>query len=295
MSLRIVLSLSTAILLTACASAPPQKPAMYAGQAASAKYVGNDLLNATAWMQTSIEHDLVYAQIYRMAEPKLLAALTDPRWDALPKGERTNDAAKLPPAVIVDIDETVLDNSPFEARMIRDNATFDAQAWNAWVRQAAARPLPGALEYAKFAAAHHVTMIYISNRDALQTESTRANLAADGFPLTQGAVLNRGMITPDCVPKTSGDKGCRRRLVAQRYRVLALFGDQLGDFIDGADADNAMRRERVAPYLDWFGRRWFALPNPVYGSWESALTKYNPDKRLRADARAAKHTALREN
>lgn len=281
-------------LLTACASAPP-KPAMYAGESAPSKYAGNDLLNATAWMQTSIEHDLVYAQIYKMAEGKLLAALADPAWDALPKGERTNDATKLPPAAIVDIDETVLDNSPFEARMIRDNATFDAQAWNAWVRQASARPLPGALEYANFAAAHGVAMIYISNRDAIHADSTRANLAADGFPLTGDAVLNRGAATPGCVPANANDKGCRRRLVARHYRIVAMFGDQLGDFIDGADADNATRAERIAPYRGWFGERWFALPNPAYGSWESALTRHNPDKQLRAEARAAKHAVLREN
>lgn len=288
----VCLPLLAATLLAACASAPSQKPAMYAGESASPKYAGNDLLNATVWMQTSIEHDLVYAEIYKMAEAKLLAGLADPRWDALPKGERTNDAAKLPPAVIVDIDETVLDNSPFEARMIRDNATFDAQAWNAWVRQASAKPLPGALEYARFATAHGVTMIYISNREATQADSTRANLAADGFPLADGAVLNRGAPTPGCEPQVSGDKGCRRRLVAQKFRIVAMFGDQLGDFIDGADADNATRAERIAPYRDWFGERWFALPNPVYGSWESILARHNPDRKLRADPRAAKHAAL---
>lgn len=295
MMMRRFIPLLCATLLAACASAPPQKPAMYADASAASKYAGNDLLNATAWMQTSIEHDLVYAEIYKMAEGKLLAALADQQWDALPSGERSNGAAKLPPAVIVDIDETVLDNSPFEARMIRDNATFDAHAWNAWVRQASARPLPGALEYAKFAAAHGVTMIYISNRDALQTDSTRANLAADGFPLTASSVLNRGVETPGCVPASSADKGCRRRLVAAKYRIVAMFGDQLGDFVDGADAGNAARAERIAPYRDWFGERWFALPNPVYGSWESALTKHNPDKTLRADTRAAKHAALHEN
>jgi len=291
---RIALVVSLA-LLAACASAPPQKPAMHAGESPASQYAGNDLLNATVWMQTGIEHDLVYAEIYRLAEAKLLAALADPQWDALPKGERGNDAAKLPPAVIVDIDETVLDNSPFEVRMIRDNATFNAEAWNAWVRQASAKPLPGALEYAKFAAAHGVTMIYISNREATQAESTRANLAADGFPLTGGALLNRGAETPGCTERSSADKGCRRKLVAQKYRIVAMFGDNLADFIDGADADNATRAERIAPYRDWFGERWFALPNPVYGSWESILARHNPDKKLRADPRAAKHAALREN
>ncbi len=292
---RLSVILACVFALAACASAPPKTPAMYAGESASSQFTGNDLLYATAWMQTSIEHDLVYAEIYRMAEQKLVQALADPGWDALPKGERTNAAKTLPTAVIVDVDETVLDNSPFEARMVRDNATFDATAWNAWVRQASARPLPGALEYAKFAFAHGATVFYISNRDALQTDSTRANLAADGFPLTQDAVLNQGAVTPGCVPRVPGDKGCRRKLVAQHYRVLAMFGDQLGDFVDGAYADNATRAERIAPYRDWFGERWFALPNPVYGSWQKALTRHTTNTRLRADPRAAVHAALHEN
>ncbi|MGH8041733.1 MAG: 5'-nucleotidase, lipoprotein e(P4) family [Rudaea sp.] len=292
---RLSMILTCAFALAACASAPPKTPAMYAGESPSSQLAGNDLLYATAWMQTAIEHDLVYTEIYRMAEQKLVQALADPSWDALPKSERSNTAQTLPPAVIVDVDETVLDNSPFEARMVRDNATFNVTAWNAWVRQASARPLPGALEYAKFAAAHGVTMFYISNRDALLADSTRANLTADGFPLTQDAVLNQGAVTPSCVPRASGDKGCRRKLVAQHYRVLAMFGDQLGDFVDGADADNATRADRIASYHDWFGERWFALPNPVYGSWEKALTRHTTDAKLRADPRAALHAALREN
>ncbi|MBS0571268.1 MAG: acid phosphatase [Proteobacteria bacterium] len=288
-----LLPVFAAALLTACASAPTQKPAMYAGESATSKPAGNDLLDATVWMQTSIEHDLVYAEIYRMAQAKLLEAIADPRWDALASGERANDATKLPLAVIVDVDETVLDNAAFQARLVRDNTSYNATAWNAWAQQASAKPLPGALEYARFAAAHGVTMFYISNRDVDLTAATRKNLANDGFPLTDDAVLNRGAATPGCMERAFGDKGCRRRLVAQKYRVVALFGDQLGDFIDGAEADNATRAERIQPYRGWFGERWFALPNPTYGSWEKAVVKYGPDPRLRADPRAAKHAALR--
>src|SRR5487761_2537332 len=166
-----VIVVCIAALLGACASTPQKTPAMYSGESTSSKYVGDDRLDAVVWMQTGIEHDLIYAQIYRIAQEKLLQALADPAWDALPEGERRNAAKGLPPAAIVDIDETVLDNSPFEARMIRDNAGFNDAAWNVWVQQASARPLPGALEYAKFAAAHGVTMFYISNRDASQTDA----------------------------------------------------------------------------------------------------------------------------
>jgi acid phosphatase len=92
-----------------------------------------------------------------------------------------------------------------------------------------------------------------------------------------------------------GDKGCRRKLIAQHHRVLLMAGDQLGDFIDGADADPAARAQLIRPYLDWFGERWFALPNPGYGSWETAIAHHATDTKLHPDPRAAKHAALREN
>jgi 5'-nucleotidase (lipoprotein e(P4) family) len=283
-----------ASLLSACASTPHTQPAIYADASASAKYAGDDRLNAVLWMQTAIEHDLVYREVYHLAEQKLVQALADPHWDALAKGERSNDATALPPAVIVDIDETVLDNTPFEARMIRDHSVFNDIAWNAWVEQESARALPGALEFATFAAAHGVTVFYLTNRADTLTAATHGNLAKQGFPLAAGeeAVLGKG--APGC-PAHDGNKGCRRKLVAQRYRVLLMFGDQLGDFLDGADADAATRAQLLHPYRDWFGERWFALPNPDYGSWENAVTRHTTTPKLHVDPHTAKHAALREN
>jgi 5'-nucleotidase (lipoprotein e(P4) family) len=292
---RLILS-AAALLLGACTSAPHAPTAIYAGASTNAKFPGDDRLNATLWMQASIEHELVFREVYHAAQAKLLEALADPAWDALPKGERTNDAATLPPAIIVDVDETVLDNTPFEARMIRDNSGFSDAAWSAWVEQRSARALPGALEFAKFAATHGVTVFYLTNRADTMTEATRENLRAQGFPLNAGeeTVLGKGANTPGCVAQ-DGNKGCRRKLVAQQHRVLQMFGDQLGDFLDGADADDGTRSHLEQPYQAWFGERWFALPNPDYGSWENAVTHHPADAKLGADARAAKHAVLREN
>lgn len=288
--------LAVLLLLAACARAPQTPPAIYPGASGSAKFVADDRLEATLWTQAALEHDLVYREIYHAAQSRLLAALADPSWEALPKGERTGEAASLPPAVIVDVDETVLDNSPFTARMIRDNTDFNNLAWTAWVEQKSAHALPGALEFAKFAAAHSVTVFYITNRDETQTGATRENLQALGFPLgaNTGEVLGRGTNTPGC-SALGDDKGCRRKLAAQQHRILLMFGDQLGDFVDGADADPAARTALALPYRDWFGERWFALPNPMYGSWENAVTRHPADPKLRSDTRAAKHAALREN
>ncbi len=268
------------LLLGACAAQAPRKPdALPAAPVAAAVPApapawpaANDNLNAVAWAQTSVEHDLVYREVYRSAREKLERALRDRHWDALPRADRHGSLRGLKPAVIVDIDETVLDNSPYQARLVRDGKTFDKATWAEWCREKAAKPVPGALEFARFAASRGVTVFYLSNRAQELDEVTLDNLRAVGFPIAQGETvfLGLGTVNKDCV-QVGSEKGCRRQLVAQHHRVLMQFGDQLGDFVDLPDNSPAGRRAAVEPYLDWVGERWFVLPNPTYGSWEPAL------------------------
>ena len=280
-----VASVFATLLLAACASMPAASPASVAAEAPPP----DDSLNATVWYQTSVERDLVYRAIYRAAGTRLQAALADKGWDALPKEDRDNDPRALPPAIIVDVDETVLDNSPTQVRQILDHSGFNARDWGEWVEQRAAKPLPGAAEFLRSAAAKGVTVFYISNRDADQAAATFDNLKATGFPINDSKqFLGAGMAVHGCDQKDKA-KSCRRRLVGRRYRVLMQFGDQVGDFVRIADNTRDGRREAIAPYLDWIGERWWALPNPLYGSWESALFGEAKDQAAR---RAAKEAAL---
>lgn len=251
----------------------------------------DDSLNATVWFQTSVERDLVYTAIYRAAGDRLDAALKDRRWDALPKDERTNDVSKLPPSIIVDVDETVLDNSPSQVRQIRERRGFDEAAWGAWVNERKAKPLPGAAEFLNAAAARGVTVFYISNRDASLAEATVANLRQAGFPLKDASqFLGLGTVVAGC-EQNGSEKTCRRQLVASRYRVLMQFGDQVGDFVQILANTPEGRRAAIAPYMDWIGTRWWPLPNPVYGSWEPAIFG-NEWSQPEAARRAAKEEAL---
>ncbi|HJU40869.1 MAG TPA: HAD family acid phosphatase [Tahibacter sp.] len=231
-----------------------------------------DNLNATLWAQRSLEHDLVYREVYAQATRQVAAALAQPDWDALPKTERKTPAAGLPPAVIVDVDETVLDNSPYQARLIRDGQEYDEFTWDAWCREKAARATPGALEFARDAAARGVTVFYLTNRAQHLNAVTLENLKSVGFPVSEreNAFLGLGLVVPDCESNGS-DKGCRRELIGRTHRVLALVGDQLGDFIDVENNSPAAREAAAAPYAAWFGERWFMLPNPTYGSWDGAV------------------------
>jgi acid phosphatase len=273
MPFRLPTTLLALALLAGCATTPrqPVAAAPTAQTTTPAAVAANDNLNAVAWSQTAIEHDLIYLQTYRDAQARLLAALHDRHWDALGKGDRTTPLRGLKPAVILDIDETALDNSPFAARMVQGNREYNEADWAAWCREENARALPGAVEFTRFAAKHGIAVIYISNRAKDLDQATLANLRKAGFPVSgPQSFLGLGTVVDGC-EQAGSEKGCRRQLVARHYRVLMQFGDQIGDFVDVLANTADGRRQAVADYLPWIGTRWFVLPNPTYGSWEPAL------------------------
>ena len=277
--LPMTLALCGALALGACRSVPSPSPSALPtpAPAASTTPAADDAFNATVWFQTAIERELVYREVYRAAGERLSAALADTGWDALPHGDRGSvDVRHLPPAIIVDVDETVLDNSPEQVRQLRAGQGFDPALFDAWVNEGRAKALAGARDFLRAAAKRGVTVFYVSNRDAAQRAVTATNLRAQGFPIADDAqFLGLGTPVPACEGKGS-DKSCRRQLVGRTHRVLMLFGDQLGDFVQPAANTPDGRRAAMAPYLGWIGQRWWVLPNPMYGSWESALSGGDP-------------------
>jgi 5'-nucleotidase (lipoprotein e(P4) family) len=274
MSKSLPVLLGAIFLLCGCASHAPHSSSALAATAATpaAKTVpADDNLNAVAWSQTALEHDLVYLETYRSAQSQLLTALKDKHWDALPSEDRVASYNGLKPAVILDIDETVLDNSPYQARLIRNGGEYNEADWAKWCKEARARALPGAVEFTQFAAKHGVAVIYISNRSQDLDQATLDNLRKVGLPVSGAdAFLGLGTLLPGC-DQVGTEKHCRRQLVGQHYRVLMQFGDQLGDFVSVLSNTDAGRSQVMAPYMNWIGSRWFVLPNPTYGSWEPAL------------------------
>lgn len=273
--------LAAALALSACkptsytapsgdAAAKPAAPIVATKPASSTP---DDNLNAVLWVQRSAEYQANTISIFRAAADHLDAALKEPHWDALVPSEReaTAPLPGLKPAVIMDIDETVLDNSPYQARLVAHGQEYNEVSWAEWVKEEKAKPLPGVLEFAKAAEAKGVTILYLSNRAQDLQDATLANLRAEGLPVKDDSVfLGLGTFVEGCEQHGS-EKLCRRRLAGREYRVLMQFGDQLGDFVEVIANTPEARADLLEEYGDWFGERWWMLANPTYGSWEPAV------------------------
>ena len=247
----------------------------------------NDLLNAVLWMQRSVEYKASAVTAFALARLRLDQALADRRWTAAPK-EQTGAYESLPPAIIVDIDETILDNSGYQAWMALKDTTFDAKTWNAFVNTVSSSAIPGAVEFVTYAQSKGVTVFYVSNRTAEEEAATRKNLEKFGFPM--GGSVDTMLMTRK-QPDWGSAKGTRRGHVAQSYRVLLNLGDNLGDFVDDYRGTEAERLKVFEDNRDRWGREWIMLANPSYGSFESAPFKHD-FKLSVGDRRKAKRAVL---
>jgi 5'-nucleotidase (lipoprotein e(P4) family) len=271
------------LLLASCATTAPPPTASPSSPSAETTAVptpaaaaapcrpGDALVNAALWMQSAAEYRASALQSYALAKRLLDLALADPSWSAV----RDAKSAGLPPAVILDSDETVFDNTGFEARMIQRGMKYDSAAWRAWVDEAAATAIPGAADFLAYAKSRGVTPFFVTNRKADEEPGTRRNLEKLGFPLgtSEDTVLVRGE-RPEWA---SGDKEPRRKYVASRYRVLLLVGDDLNDFVTARDLTVAERDAIMRDTAAEWGSKWIILPNAMYGSWEDAVAGSGSD------------------
>lgn len=267
-------------MAAACANAPPKS----ATEAKASPCPNGPTFNSGAdraalWVRNSSEYRATTETIYRGALEALKRGLADPAWTAEPS--QAGDLSALPPAVVMDVDETVLDNAESEVQLLLQGTCFEAfpESWDAWVAERRAPAVPGAVEFVKAAraladpAGRPVRVFFITNRecgkrpgsdDACPQEAdTAANLAALGLPTADDELLVRGER-----PGWDGEKLSRRAQVAAANRIVLNVGDDLADFLPDVRRERVAERDRArCAYDGWWGTRWFALPNPVYGSW----------------------------
>ena len=231
---------------------------------------------AVLWTQSSAEYRALAFQTFSLAKLRLDQDLAQ---------HRSRRSKALRPAIIVDADETVLDNSRFQAELILRGAAYTPQAWTAWCDRAEAGAVPGAVEFLNYASQHGVRVFYITNRRQTEKAGTVANLKKLGFPdVSDDTVMIREQ-------GTTASKESRRQSVRSHYRVVLLVGDNLNDFNDDfAGKSIADRKAQVDRERADFGLQYIVVPNPMYGDWESAVYgNASNDTERRERRRAALH------
>jgi len=206
----------------------------------------------TLWYQNAAEVDALYQQGYNVATNKLKELLKQP--------------TDKPYSIVLDIDETVLSNIPFQVKMIKDGTAFNPKLWDEWVQKAEAKPVAGAKEFLQFADKNKVQIYYISDRTDAQVDATIKNLEAQGLPV-QGR--------DHLMFKKEGDKSKegRRQEVLKHTNLVMLFGDNLVDFAEFSTKSEEDRDKMFEQLKAEFGDKFIIFPNPMYGSWESAVYK----------------------
>jgi 5'-nucleotidase (lipoprotein e(P4) family) len=211
------------------------------------------LLMATAWYQKSAEMKACYYQAYQFAEYKLLE-------------NQKAYKGKKPTAVVLDIDETILDNSPFEGNLIATGQLYSKQNWKEWTDKAQAKALPGAIEFINFSKSKGVSVVLISNRKTDEKTSTLLNLSKVGVTIEDTTLLffrEKGV---------SSSKQSRRDQVSEKFEVLLYIGDNLADYSAVFDERNS---DLAIPAVDSMRselkQKFIILPNPMYGDWEGAI------------------------
>ena len=247
----------------------------------------NDMLLATLWTQRSVEYKGNALTVFALARIRLDEALADKSWTAAPV-EQKGDYQALPPAVILDVDETLIDNSRYQVWMLKNNQTFSTKTWNQFCAAQVSTAIPGAVEFTKYADSKGVKVFYITNRGVETEKDTRENMAKLGFPM--GGNVNT-FLMQNGKPEWGSAKGTRRAVITKDYRVLLNIGDNFGDFDDRYRTGDAERLKAFDSDMAYWGRQWLMIANPTYGSFDTA--PYGHDfKKSREEQRKAKWDVL---
>lgn len=200
------------------------------------------------WQQRAAEYRALCLQAYQLASARVEVM--------------SLQQTLRPRAIVTDIDETVLDNSPFSVTF--GHKPFSQKEWEQWTSKAICDTVPGALSFFKYAASTGLTIYYITNRMESERAATLKNLQLWGFPFADNEhlILSSG----------NSDKEPRRMEVAKKFEIAMLVGDNLGDFSDVFYKKTSDERNVTVNKLHAeFGGRFIVLPNIMYGDWLSSL------------------------
>lgn len=217
---------------------------------------------STNWFQTSGEAKALFLQGYNLATRNLKEELKKP--------------SSKPYSIVLDLDETVLDNSPYSAENLKNGKNWSKESWKEWVEKAEAEVLPGAKEFLDFADKNKVKIFYISDRYEDDLEATIRNLKKLNLPIQDEKSI---------LLKSKNDKSgktSRREYVKNHTNLVLLLGDNLSDFEDFSTKSIDERNKKVEDLALEFGNKFIIFPNPMYGAFETAIYsgKFGPAQTL---------------
>lgn len=259
-------------LLGGCAATPAPAPTKPAASHDPQQDMG------LAWVKHAAEYKAIAKQVYRVAEAALPDYINDKSWSAMPE---QSGADALPPAIILDVDETVVSNVDFQLSFERPFANHKLDEWSSNYNSL---PIPGVKDFVDAARAQGVTVFFVTNRPCEsiagnddpcpQKTTTIDDIHEVGIAVEPNYVMLSGE-----QPGWDREKLVRRKVIAESYRVIMLIGDDYGDFVSCArkkvvapcsiPATRASRTKALQTYDDYWGAGWYILPNPMHGSWTS--------------------------
>jgi len=256
----LVLSLGLVLFITSCC-----KEKEVAVEKEIMKEMSDTLNNsehlsmATLWYQKAAEVQAIYYQTFNLAKLML---------DKNIKKDRFKLKKKLPKAIITDIDETILNNSPYNANLIITGTSYNKESWTKWVNEKRAKALPGAVDFCNYAKEKGIEIFYVSNRSDKDIDASMENLKKEGFPYVDKEHIY--------LKTNSSNKTDRRNKILEKYNVILYLGDNLRDFDEtfggrGSDFGFGI----TADNKETFGTKFIVFPNPMYGEWEKGF--YNGD------------------
>ncbi|AIY84651.1 5'-nucleotidase, lipoprotein e(P4) family [Clostridium baratii str. Sullivan] len=228
----------------------------------SSEATNRDLVNgnilAVAWQQNSGEVNALRYQAYNSAMNYV---------DKLVKEKTTK-----PYAVTLDIDETIIDNSPHAGYEIKNSDPYSSENFNKWIQKADAKAIPGAKEFTDYAKSKGIEVFYVSNRkEDIHLDATIKNMKKLGFVNSDKEHI--------LLKTNDSDKAPRWNKIEEKYNLAMYCGDNLGDFPNGYyNKSNEERNKIVKEQSEYFGSKYIVLPNPVYGDFENAIYSYNLNK-----------------
>lgn len=211
-----------------------------------------------SWVNNAAEYHALCYQAYNAVKVQV---------DNAVKNRKKKDK---PIAIVLDVDETILSNSPHWSSYVGTGKTYNRQSWVDWCDAGIASAMPGAIDCLQYVDSKGVEIFYVSNRhEDTELDGTIKNFEKLGMPQ---ADKNHMLFKT-----TTSNKQARFDTVTQNYNVILYMGDNAGDFPLGTYGKLTNDRNAIIDQnQNNFGIKFIAFPNPVYGAWEEALAQnYN--------------------